>query len=307
MRKFSLLLAGIAVISAILACNLPSGNPDQQGSDAIMTAAALTVQAQLGNIPSVTPTFTSVPAPFPTVPLPTFAPPTLPPSPTPTSNCDNAQFITDVTYPDNTVVAPSTNFTKTWRLKNIGTCSWTPSYAVVFFSGDQMSGPSAQALTGNVNPGQTVDISVNLTSPASNGTKVGYWKLRNAAGVTFAQFYVQIKVSSGGGGGSGGGPFAVIHVTYDLSTFNEGSYTGCPIVTAHITTNGAGDVQYHWVRSDGPESVQTLHFGSATTKNVSEKWYLGSAAPGTQWLGIYIDSPNHQDFGHININKCTTP
>ncbi len=306
MRKFSLLLAGMAVISAILACNLPSGNPDQQGSDAIMTAAALTVQAQLGNIPSATPTFTSVPAPFPTVPLPTFAPPTLPPSPTPTSNCDNAQFITDVTYPDNTVVAPSTNFTKTWRLKNIGTCSWTPSYAVVFFSGDQMSGPSAQALTGNVNPGQTIDISVNLTSPASNGTKVGYWKLRNAAGVTFAQFYVQIKVDSGGGGSSSG-PFAVIHVTYDLSTFNEGSYTGCPIVTAHITTNGAGDVQYHWVRSDGPESVQTLHFGSATTKNVSEKWYLGSGAPGTQWLGIYIDSPNHQDFGHININKCTTP
>jgi hypothetical protein len=65
-----------------------------------------------------------------------------------------------------------------------------------------MSGPSAQALTGNVNPGQTIDISINLTSPASNGTKVGYWKLRNASGVTFAQFYVQIKVDSGGGSGS---------------------------------------------------------------------------------------------------------
>ncbi|MBI3739709.1 MAG: hypothetical protein HY258_11730, partial [Chloroflexi bacterium] len=135
MRKISHLLAGIAVISAILACNLPSSNPDQQGSDAVMTAAALTVQAQLAQVPSATPTFTSVPGPFPTVPLPTFAPPTLPPPATATSNCDNAQFITDVTYPDNTVIAPSTSFTKTWRLKNIGTCSWTPSYAVVFFSG----------------------------------------------------------------------------------------------------------------------------------------------------------------------------
>lgn len=196
MRKFSRVLAGFAVIIlASLACNLPSGNPDQQGSSAVMTAAALTVQAQLTNVPPATPTFTSV-APPPASPLPTFAPPTLPPSPTPTSNCDNAQFIIDVTYPDNTVIAPSTNFTKTWRLKNVGTCSWTPSYAVVFFSGDQMSGPSAQALTGNVNPGQTVDISVNLTSPAGNGTKTGYWKLRNASGVTFAQFYVQIKVQT---------------------------------------------------------------------------------------------------------------
>ena len=131
MRKFSFLLAVIAIVLAILACNLPSGNPDQQGTDAILTAAALTVQAELGNGTSATPTFTPL-APFPTSPLPTFAPPTLPPA-SPTSSCDNAQFITDVTYPDNTVVTPSTNFTKTWRLKNTGTCSWTPSYAVVYF------------------------------------------------------------------------------------------------------------------------------------------------------------------------------
>jgi Ig-like domain-containing protein len=197
MRRFSKLAAGIALITAVLACNLPSNQPQVQGPSAILTAAALTVQAQVASAPApaATPTFTSVPAPLPTVPLPT-----LPPPASPTSNCDNAQFITDVTYPDNTVVAPGTNFTKIWRLKNVGVCSWTPSYAVVFFSGEQMSGPSAQALAGNVNPGQTIDISVNLTAPGSNGTKVGYWKLRNASGITFAQFYVQIKVQGGGGG-----------------------------------------------------------------------------------------------------------
>ena len=124
-----------------------------------MTAAALTVQAQVPPIlPSVPPvsvptaTFTSVP--LPTVALPTLPIPTLPPAATPTSNCDNSQFVTDVTYPDNTVVTPGQSIAKTWRLKNIGTCSWTPSYAIVFLSGEQMSGPSTQALTGNVNPGQ---------------------------------------------------------------------------------------------------------------------------------------------------------
>ncbi|RME86928.1 MAG: hypothetical protein D6770_10705, partial [Anaerolineae bacterium] len=126
-----------------------------------------------------------------------------------------------------------------------------------------------------------------------------------AAGETFAQFYVQIEVSGGGGSE----PFAVIHVTYDLSTFDEGIYTGCPIVTAHITTNGAGDVKYHWTRSDNASTpVETLHFNSAGTKDVQKEWRLGSGAPpDTYWLGIYIDEPNHQDFGHINVNKCSSP
>jgi Ig-like domain from next to BRCA1 gene len=296
MQKFSTVLAGIVIIAAVLACNLPSS---QQVPPAIMTSAALTVQAQLSptSPPLSTATVTNTPVPFPTLPLSTLPPPV-----TPTSSCDNAHFVTDVTYPDNTAVSAGDNFTKTWRFQNYGTCSWTPSYALVFMSGESMSGPSTQALTGNINPGQTVDISVNLTAPSSSGTHVGYWGLRNASGVIFAHFYVQIKVGS-----SGGGTFAVTHVTYDLSTFNDGGNTGCPMVTAHITANMTGDVQYHWVRSDGPESVQTLHFSSSSTQDVQEKWYLGSGATGTQWLGIYIDAPNHQDFGHININKCITP
>jgi Ig-like domain-containing protein len=242
-------------------------------------------------------------APPPVLPSATF---TFTPPPVPVSVCDAAQFVTDVTYADDTQVDPNQTFTKTWRLKNSGTCSWTTSYAVVFTSGDSMNAPAAQALTGSVNPGQNVDISVDLKAPSSPGTYTANFRLRNASGVLFSNFYVRIKVKSTGGGG-GTPVFAVTGVTYDLSTFNEGTYTGCPIVTAHITTNGAGDVQYHWVRSDGPESTQTLHFASATTKDVSEKWYLGSAASGTQWLGIYVDDPNHQDLGHININKCTTP
>jgi hypothetical protein len=59
-----------------------------------------------------------------------------------------------------------------------------------------MNGPATQALTGNVNPGQTVDISVNLTAPASVDTYRGYWKLRNGSGVLFGQFYADIKVQN---------------------------------------------------------------------------------------------------------------
>lgn len=59
-----------------------------------------------------------------------------------------------------------------------------------------MSGPATQALAGTVNPGQTVDISVNLVAPGTDGNYRGNWKLRNAAGVLFSQFYVDIKVKT---------------------------------------------------------------------------------------------------------------
>jgi hypothetical protein len=308
MHKTSTLLAAFAIMAAIMACNLPGGAAGQVNPADVMTAAALTVQAEL-TAAAPTATFTSVAA-LPTstsaVPLPTSTPfPTLPPAATATSNCDAAAFVTDVSFPDNTPVAPSTTFDKIWRLKNVGSCSWTPSYSVVFLSGEQMGGPAVQALTGTVNPGQTIDISVVMTAPASNGIHTGYWILRNASSVTFhSQFYVQIKV-----GGGGGGPFAVTHVTYTLSTWSDSGHTDCPRIIAHITTNDAGTVSYHWVRSDGSEAPQPLVFGSAGTKSLNYDWALGHVWNGTtDSVGIYIDSPNHQDFGHLTFTTaCTSP
>ena len=189
-----------ALVFGISACNFPT-NPTQtptQGADAVLTAAAQTVEANLTqsailNPPTIPPTSTPGIATSTLVVATTSAPSTNPP---PTQTCDVAQFIDDITIPDGTTLKPNETFTKTWRFKNVGTCTWTPSYAIVFSSGDSMSGPATQALTGNVNPGQTVDISVDLTAPATDGNYKGYWKLRNAASVHFTQFYVDIKVKT---------------------------------------------------------------------------------------------------------------
>jgi hypothetical protein len=93
-------------------------------------------------------------------------------------------------------------FVKIWRIKNIGTCSWTTSYALVFVSGDLMSGPSAAALGRNVNPGETIELPVTLNAPNKNGNYRGYWKLRNASGVLFGfgaqadtAFWVDVNVT----------------------------------------------------------------------------------------------------------------
>lgn len=103
----------------------------------------------------------------------------------PVSRCDAAQFIADVTYPDGSQVARGNTFIKIWRIKNIGTCSWTPSYALVFAGGDSLNGPAVVALAGNVNPGGYIEIPVTFTAPNQDGGYRGYWKLRNASGVLF--------------------------------------------------------------------------------------------------------------------------
>lgn len=118
------------------------------------------------------------------------------------SICDWAQFVADVTVPDGTAFAGGASFTKTWRLKNIGTCTWSTSYALVFDSGSQMGGPASVNLPKTVVPGQTVDISINLTAPSTAGHYFGYWKFRNASSVLFGigstankSWWVEINVS----------------------------------------------------------------------------------------------------------------
>ena len=318
MRKPNRLSLVFAVlIAAALACNLPNSQTATPAPNAAYTAAAQTVAAELTQAAQVQPTATAIPptdtqAPTNTAPAVTIAPPPTLILPTAaTSGCDSALFVADVTVNDNTVMTPGQTFTKTWRLKNNGSCSWTPSYAVTFVSGDQMSGPASQALVGNVNPGDTVDISVNLTAPSQNGTYTGYWKLRNASGATFpSSFYVQIVVSSGSSGGGTSGPFAVTSVTYTLSYWSDTSYTHCPRIVAHMTTNGPGTITYYWKRSDGASSTdETVSVPSAGTFNVRYDWSRGSTWAGTPaWVGLYVDNPNHQDFGHFSFSAaCTSP
>jgi hypothetical protein len=112
------------------------------------------------------------------------------------SACDNAVWVSDVTIPDNTVMTPGQKFTKTWSIKNAGTCNWTTSYKLVFLSGNAMSGVSTP-LTLAVDAGHADNVSLALVAPITKGTYTGYWIMQNAAGQTFGQqVYVSIVVSA---------------------------------------------------------------------------------------------------------------
>jgi hypothetical protein len=196
---------------AQLACNLP--NPDEPSPaatlDALYTQSAQTLQAmgtQAAQTSVPTQQGFASPTPFPTSTfLPGIGSPTpIPPikTNTPFTRCDWADFVSDVTYPDGSKVGRDESFTKIWRLKNIGSCTWTTNYAIVFVSGDAMNAPAAIALTGNVNPGQTIDVQVKLTAPSKDGSYRADFKLRNASGLLFGvgdsattSFWVSIKVA----------------------------------------------------------------------------------------------------------------
>lgn len=163
----------------------------------IQAMVSQTVAAQTQGAPTQTPVPPTAIPPTNT-PIPTNTPL---PTATPVSYCDWVSFVKDVTVPDGSTFAPGEIFTKTWRLRNRGTCTWTPDYMLVFTSGAQMGGTTGVRLPGYVSPGQTVDVSVTLTPPDASGTHLGYWMLRNPSGALFGYgekanqaFYVEIRV-----------------------------------------------------------------------------------------------------------------
>jgi hypothetical protein len=204
MFKIFRYILGVSLFALILsACNMPSAAPTQDAANVIFTAAVLTVQAQQQQSTQVaafnTPTLPPAQPTSTAVTIPTALVPTLTPVIPPTPVCDLVQFIKDVTIPDGTVIAPGATFKKTWRLKNIGTCTWS-GYTLVFDSGEAMS-PVIDPI-GTVAPGQEVDVSVTFTAPLANNTYRSYWRIRNTAGVLLPvigghenkSFFVEIKV-----------------------------------------------------------------------------------------------------------------
>ncbi len=149
---------------------------------------------------TISPTFTPTATITGTPPTPTKTPTATPGA----STCDKALFVADVTVPDGSSYAPGATFIKTWRIKNVGTCTWTTKYNLVFVSGEKLGGSDAVPFTSTIAPNTTFDISVNLTAPSTTGSYRGYWQFKNEAGQLFGigsaynkPFWVDIKVTGG--------------------------------------------------------------------------------------------------------------
>ena len=124
-------------------------------------------------------------------------------------DCYMSRFVSE-TIADGTVYQKGDTFTKTWTVRNAGTCTWNTDFRFVFEEGDQMDGPSSIKLTQSVDPGETYTFSVDLTAPDTDGDYTGVWRIKSDDGYNLGKYWVKITV----GAGSPSGPFAVTSVSY---------------------------------------------------------------------------------------------
>lgn len=184
---FLLLTVTALLLSACGAQSTPVPQEPTPDLNAFATQVAGQVIAQITQTaaaytppPTDTPAATATPEQSPT--------PEATATPSKPAACDDAGYVSDVTVADGTQMTTGQQFTKTWKIKNTGTCTWAANYNLVFGYGEKMGGQPV-ALGAEVKPGETVDISVNLTAPTKAGNYAGAWRMANANGYPFGEFF----------------------------------------------------------------------------------------------------------------------
>jgi hypothetical protein len=212
MSRILIIFLCLTLIGSLGACNYPSTGAAMgtlNATNMYQTVAANLTQTVI--FTTMVPPSGKTPTPFPTQKITqdaTIARSTVQGTVVPEATdaplaCDQAAagHPIDVTISDGTHMKPGGVFSKTWRLENVGSCTWTTDYAAVWFSGVQMGSTTEKLFTGPVEPGQTVDITIDMVAPDQVGTYQSNWKLRNSQGALFgigpggnAPFWAQIEV-----------------------------------------------------------------------------------------------------------------
>ena len=188
-KDWMIVLSGLLAMLVIMACGISFGDTGLSDEEKLQTAVAATIAAnqltQGAPTQMILPTLTIAPTNT------QAGPPTSTPQP-----CNQALYISE-TIADGTEYNVGTDFDKSWRLKNIGTCTWNTNYKMIFADGDKMDGPSAKNLTQSVAPGEQYDFVLDLKAPNTAGTYKGYWKVADDKGNVFVHnLWVEIKAKA---------------------------------------------------------------------------------------------------------------
>jgi hypothetical protein len=192
------------------------------------------------------------------------APPTAEPTvaPTPLPCVDQAEFVRDVTIPDGTRVDPGKAFFKTWRLRNSGTCTWTPEYSIVFVSGSSMQSAKVVSLPGQVPAGSEVDLTLQMQAPTINGDYEGFWKLRNGSGSLF------------GIGENGNSPFWV-WITVGpkpepkITDWRGEYYANTKLSGEYVLVRNDKEIDFNWGNGSPDDDVPSDGFSARWTREVT--------------------------------------
>jgi hypothetical protein len=218
--KISVLMTFLIMFSLIIsACAPGTAEPTPTLSvDAIQTNAVSTFANGLTQTAIAAPTSTPTPTPTSTLAIATLANVT----PfgtsvvvsTPVTSCNGMAYVNDLSIPDNTPMTPGQTFTKTWKVRNSGTCAWEVGFKFAFTSGDAMSG-ATYTLTRSVLANAETEISIAMVAPNKTGSIRGNWRMSTAAGQFFGDEVYVVILMGGGSGATNTSEPAVVTNTPD--------------------------------------------------------------------------------------------
>ncbi|KAK1564592.1 hypothetical protein Q3G72_006580 [Acer saccharum] len=112
----------------------------------------------------------------------------------------DSSFISDVNVLDGTLMAPSTPFTKIWRMRNSGDIPWPRGAKLWWIGGDKFSDAFSVEIeipTDGLPVNGELDIAVDFTAPELPGRYISYWRMASPSGVKFGQrVWVLIQVDA---------------------------------------------------------------------------------------------------------------
>lgn len=203
MKRMKWLILGLLSLSLVLAACAPSVPPTPSEAEIAQQVAAtqqakatqnsvetlVALVTELSNQPTWTPQPACPVCPTQVVIVPTAqttpnateaaAQTTTAPTEEAGKKCFQFDFLGDVNYPPGTVMKPGTKFSKTWTVKNTGTCKWTRDYDLILAGGEAFGTNKRGDIPRDVLPGETIDLTIsNMTAPMTEGTYYSYWMLQ---------------------------------------------------------------------------------------------------------------------------------
>lgn len=319
MKKISSILFVLSLLTLVLAsCKAPAPESDDEADPYVLfTAAAQTAEVSGSelNMTPLSPTATLANQATPAGGGDPTATPIRATSDAPPSQGDKAEFVDDITIPDETALPPNAPFTKTWLLRNAGSTTWTTDYMLVFVGGDQMNAPEASPLPRAVGPKETIELSVELVAPQSEAHYTGYFNLRNPSGDDFGvgdtgieAFWVDIYVDESAAPPATATPAVSPDVvTQNFLYVDAATAETCPHTykfTYIITLSEPAPVTYQLVADTVPRLPIKLPDPVTTQLNAGTHTYqyeLEFTSSISGWIAMHVIFPGDQLSNTVNI------
>ena len=307
--KKKILALGFALSIIISACG---GTPSEEDLAMVATSAVQTVEARFTqqaektaspepidvNEEEATPTFTPTPT---ETPVPDVA----------SEGCLVATYVGE-TIPDGTVIGTSEYFTKSWSIRNDGTCTWHKGYKLVYWGGDRLGSALEYEFFEDTPPGQTMSFPIQLLAPDIPGNYGGEWKFKSPSGYVFGVGEYSVPISAYVAISNPDDIKEDIGITSVIYSLDREPDFGCPanvhwIVSATITVSGRMTVVAQFLHSDGYHtSKETLVFDEAGSKTITTDWTLyKGAGPAPRSVQVLVSKPEKVYYpSYTFVNNC---